>query len=112
MDVQLGPFPTQVERPEPLKFAWPIMVLPELFTTTRHLSVVIGYFATIGWEVYAPDLSAAYGRGQTPALERLRFDDLVKLAAAALGEIGRPTVTVGHGLGGLVALKLAETSGV
>jgi pimeloyl-ACP methyl ester carboxylesterase len=36
----------------------------------------------------------------------------VKLAAAALAEIGRPTVIVGHGIGGLVALKLAETAGI
>src|SRR5437588_12221604 len=112
MDTRLGPFPTQVERPEPLKFAWPIMVLPELFTTTGHLSVVIGYFATIGWEVYAPDLSVVYGTGAVPAVERLRFDDLVNLAATALAEITRPTVVVGHGIGGLIALKLAEKPGI
>src|SRR5216683_772990 len=59
MDITLGRFHAQHERPEPLKFAWPIIVLPELFTTTRHLAVLIGYLATIGWEVYAPDVRAA-----------------------------------------------------
>ena len=51
MDTVLGRFPTQAEVPEPLKFAWPIVVLPELFTTPRHLATMVGYFATIGWEV-------------------------------------------------------------
>ncbi len=106
MEEQLGRFVAEVERPEPLKFAWPIIVLPELFTTARHLGVLVGYLATIGWEVYAPDLRA--GIGDPAAQEKLRFDDFVGLAVEALSALGRDAVIVGHGLGGLVALKLAE----
>jgi pimeloyl-ACP methyl ester carboxylesterase len=108
VEIHLGRVPAQVEQPEPLKFASPLVVLPELFTTRRHLATVIGYFATIGWQVYAPDLRAAAGKGPTPALERLGFGDMVELAAEALGAIGREAVVVGHGAGGLIALKLAE----
>jgi pimeloyl-ACP methyl ester carboxylesterase len=112
MDEQLGRFAAQVERPEPLKFAWPIMVLPDLFTTTQHLALLVGYFATIGWEVYAPDLSAAIGRGNLPPIEKIRFDDLLALANEARSALGREAVIVGHGIGGLVALKLAQHAGV
>jgi len=112
MDIQLGRFPAQVEQPEPTKFAWPILLLPELFTTTSHLSVLLGYLATIGWEVYAPDLRAVAGRPPTPALERLGFADLMALAEEALGAIGREAIVLGHGMGGLLALKMAERPNV
>jgi pimeloyl-ACP methyl ester carboxylesterase len=107
-DVELGRFPAQRELPEPVKFAWPIMLLPELFTTPRHLALVIGYLGSIGWEVFVPDLRAAFGTGSTLPLEKLHFNDLAELAGEALDGIGRDAVVLGHGVGGLVALKLSE----
>ena len=107
-DVELGRIHAQRELPEPVKFAWPIMVLTELFTTPRHLALVIGYLASIGWEVFVPDLRSAFGKGSTPVIEKLRFDDLTALAGEALDGIGRDAVVLGHGVGGLVALKLGE----
>jgi len=107
-EVELGRIPAQRELPEPVKFAWPIMLLPEMFATPRHLALVLGYLASIGWEVFVPDLRAAYGKGPTPPLEKLRFNDLAALAGEALDGIGRDAVVFGHGVGGLVALKLSE----
>jgi pimeloyl-ACP methyl ester carboxylesterase len=107
-DVELGHIAAQHELPEPVKFAWPIMLLHEMFATPRHLGLVAGYLASIGWEVFVPDLRAAIGKGTTPALERLRFNDLVALAGEALEGIGRDAVVLGYGVGGLVALKLSE----
>ncbi|HKN12529.1 MAG TPA: alpha/beta fold hydrolase [Candidatus Binatus sp.] len=107
-DVELGRIRAQRELPEPVKFAWPIMLIPELFTTPRHLALVLGYLASIGWEVFVPNLRAAFGKGSTPALEKLRFNDLAALAGEALDGIGRDAVVLGHGVGGLVALKLSE----
>ncbi len=107
-DVELGRFPAQRELPEPVKFAWPIMLIPELFTTPRHLALVIGYLASIGWEVLVPNLRAAFGNGSTPPLEKLHFNDLAALAGEALDGVGRDAVVLGHGVGGLVALKLSE----
>ena len=112
MEEKLGRFPAQVERPEPLKFAWPIVLLPEMFTTTRHLAALTGYLATIGWEVYAPDLRAMMGQDATPPLERFSFDDLVALAGEAIDALGREAVVLGHGIGGLTALKLGERANV
>ena len=106
-DVELSRIPAQRELPEPVKFAWPIMLLPELFATPRHLALVLGYLASIGWEVFVPDLRAAYGKGPTPALEKLRFNDLAALAREALEGIGRDAIIFGHGVGGLIALKLS-----
>ena len=106
-DLELGRIPAQRELPEPVKFAWPIMILPELFATPRHLALVLGYLASIGWEVFVPDLRAAFGKGSTPPLEKLRFDDLAAVAGEALEAIGRDAVILGHGVGGLIALKLS-----
>src|SRR5713226_836109 len=99
MDITLGRFHAQHERPEPLKFAWPIIVLPELFTTTRHLAVLIGYLATIGWEVYAPDVRA---------VGRIGFSAALALVEEVLATVGRDAIIAGHGAGGLLALKMAE----
>lgn len=112
METQLGRFPAQAELPEPLKFAWPVVVLPELFTTANHLSMLVGYFATIGWEVYAPDLNSVVGHGSTSSIEKMSFENFVELAAEAVAAIGREAVVVGHGIGGLVALRLAEHPGI
>jgi pimeloyl-ACP methyl ester carboxylesterase len=107
MDIELGRFPANYERPEPLKFAVPIVILPELFTTPRHLAIVLGYLASIGWEVYVPDLRAGFGKGATPPLGKLQLSDLVALAGEAIDAVGRDAVVLGHGAGGLVALKLS-----
>ncbi|MGH7836628.1 MAG: alpha/beta fold hydrolase [Candidatus Binataceae bacterium] len=76
------------------------MILPELFTTSSHLSLLTGYLANLGWEVCALDLYAAVDS------RRGSFGDLFELAAAALAEIGREVIVLGHGLGGLLALAL------
>lgn len=112
MESTLGRFRYRIERPEPLKFAWPIVLLPEFFTTTHHLTVMLGYLATIGWEVYAPDLRAVAGQGSTPPLARMQLQDLVDVAGEALDALDQPAIVLGHGLGGLIALKLAETRAV
>ncbi|MGO9356127.1 MAG: alpha/beta hydrolase [Xanthobacteraceae bacterium] len=112
METVLGRFAAQVERPEPTKFAWPIMLIPEMFTTRRHQAILIGFLATIGWEVYAPDLRSAAGRDGTPALGRLSFEQVAAIAGEALDAIGREAIVVGHGFGGLVALKMAERARV
>jgi pimeloyl-ACP methyl ester carboxylesterase len=109
VDIRLGRVPARAEVPEPQKFAWPIVLLPELFTTANHLAVMLGYLATIGWEVYAPDLRAVAGLDRTPPLGQMRFDDLLAVAGEALDALERPTIVVGHGMGGLLALKLAES---
>ncbi|HLJ43425.1 MAG TPA: alpha/beta fold hydrolase [Candidatus Binataceae bacterium] len=99
METRLGRIPAECERPEPLKFAWPLILLPELFTTARHLAVARGYFASIGWEVYAPDLRAA---AEFTCADG--FDNLLALLAEALTALARDVIVVGHGLGGLLAL--------
>lgn len=112
MDTQLGRIPADCEQPEPLKFAWPLVLLPELFTTARHLAVARGYFASIGWEVYAPDLRAGLHAARigsrASSFGAGSFDELAAMVAEAVGALGRDAIVVGHGLGGLLALKAAE----
>jgi pimeloyl-ACP methyl ester carboxylesterase len=114
METRLGRIPAECERPEPLKFAWPLILLPELFTTARHLAVARGYFASIGWEVYAPDLRAVATASCTDARESDSsssaggFDGLAALLAEALAALGRDAIVIGHGLGGLLALGAVE----
>src|SRR5216684_9128213 len=104
--VALGRLAAQHEVPEPIKFAWPVVVLPELFATLPQLAILIGYLTTIGWEVFAPDLRATLGASSQ--LAKFSFSDLIALATEAIDAIGRDVVMIGHGVGGLAALKLGE----
>jgi pimeloyl-ACP methyl ester carboxylesterase len=109
MEMRLGRIPAECERPEPLKFAWPLVLLPELFTTSRHLAVARGYFASIGWEVYTLDLRTAAHvariDARTPNQRVDGFNGLAEVLAEALSALGRDAIVVGHGLGGLLALN-------
>src|SRR6516164_5597464 len=108
METRLGRIPSACERPEPLKFACPLILLPELFTTAHHLAVSRGYFASIGWEVFAPDLRspapATPGDSTASGGQAHGFERLAALLSEALTALGRGAIVVGHGLGGLLAL--------
>lgn len=103
MDQVLGAITARIERPQTLKFAWPIVVIPELFATRRHMTVLIGYLASIGWEVIAIDRPPS--PKDVPANPFTYQSDIIQQAIAALD---RDAIVLGHGLGGLLALKLAE----
>jgi pimeloyl-ACP methyl ester carboxylesterase len=100
MNCVLGRLPATIERPATPKFARPLIVFPELFTTTSHLSLLTGYLVSLGWEIYALDLHAACD-GAPPGLA-----GLIELAGEAIAALDREVVTLGHGVGGLVALSL------
>ncbi len=65
------------------------------------------YFAQRGWEGHALNLRAHFW-SQTAPIEELSFDTYLDDAVAGFEALGRPAVIVGHGLGGLLAMKLAE----
>jgi pimeloyl-ACP methyl ester carboxylesterase len=65
------------------------------------------YFAQRGWEGHALNLRAHFW-SQTADIEELDFDTYLEDAVAGLEALERPAVVVGHGLGGLLAMKVAE----
>jgi len=65
------------------------------------------YFAQRGWEGHALNLRAHFW-SQTAALEDLDLDYYIEDAIAGYEALGRPAVVVGHGMGGLLAMKVAE----
>jgi len=109
MDLVLGGLHAQLERPQTRKFAWPIVVLPELFTTSRHLTMMAGHLVSLGWEVYLLDVHPPKTRASAkkdPAASA--FYALAADIRKALDAIGSEIIAAGHGLGGLLALKTAE----
>lgn len=65
------------------------------------------YFAQRGWEGHALNLRAHFWSEAAP-LEELSFDTYLEDALAGYEALQRPAVVVGHGLGGLLAMKMAE----
>lgn len=67
----------------------------------------LGYFAGRGWEGHALNLRNHYW-SQTADPATLSFDTYTEDVVAAIERLGPTTVLVGHGMGGLLALKSAE----
>ena len=106
METEIGGFSFQFEQPEPIKFAYPIVLLGEFFTTRRHMGQLLGYLATIGWEAYLPDLRTPLGSDKYSVAE-VSFEQMAVNAAGAVRALDREAILMGHGVGGLLALKLS-----
>ncbi len=94
--------------------------LPERRSRRRPLLLVHGelggswlwhryqeYFAQRGWEGHALNLRGHYW-SDTTDYETLDFDTYIGDVEAAVERLGGNVVIVGHGVGGLLALKTAE----
>ena len=67
----------------------------------------LGYFAARGWEGHALNLRNHFW-SQTADPTTLSFDTYTEDVVGALQRFGSNVVVVGHGMGGLLALKAAE----
>ncbi len=71
----------------------------------------LNYFAGRGWEGHALNLRNHHW-SQTADPAELSFDTYTEDVVAALERLGPGTVLVGHGMGGLLALKGAERAAI
>jgi len=71
----------------------------------------LGYFAGRGWEGHALNLRNHHW-SQTADPAELSFETFVDDVGAAIDRLGSSVVVVGHGMGGLLALKAAERHAV
>jgi pimeloyl-ACP methyl ester carboxylesterase len=67
----------------------------------------LGYFAGRGWEGHALNLRNHHW-SQTADPSELSFESFVEDVASAMDRLGPHVVAVGHGMGGLLAMKAAE----
>jgi pimeloyl-ACP methyl ester carboxylesterase len=69
--------------------------------------LLLGFFAGRGWEGHALNLRGHYW-SETADFGELDFDSYAADALAGGANMARPPVVLGHGLGALLALKVAE----
>ncbi len=67
----------------------------------------LGFFAPRGWEGHALNLRGHYW-SETADFDELDFGSYVDDVVAGAGTMPRPPIVIGHGLGGLLALRLAQ----
>jgi non-heme chloroperoxidase len=73
----------------------------------RYLS----YFASRGWEGHALNLRNHYWSASAD-MSSVGFEDYLEDVLAVMNKLGYSCVVVGHGMGGLLALKAAEKQSV
>jgi len=67
----------------------------------------LGFFAPRGWEGHALNLRGHYW-SETADFAELDFSTYLDDVIAGAGTMSRPPIVIGHGLGGLLALRLAQ----
>ncbi|HEY7591093.1 MAG TPA: alpha/beta fold hydrolase [Candidatus Limnocylindrales bacterium] len=67
----------------------------------------LGFFAGRGWEGHALNLQNHFWSSTADPTE-LSFDTYTEDVVAAMERLGPTTVAIGHGMGGLLAMKAAE----
>lgn len=67
----------------------------------------LGFFAPRGWEGHALNLRGHYW-SETADFAELDFSTYAEDAIAGAGTMSRPPTVIGHGLGGLLAMRVAE----
>jgi pimeloyl-ACP methyl ester carboxylesterase len=68
---------------------------------------LLGYFAPRGWEGHALNLRGHYW-SETADFNDLDLATYVDDAIAGAGTMSRPPIVIGHGMGGLLALRVAQ----
>ncbi len=68
----------------------------------------LGYFAPRGWEGHALNLRGHYW-SETADFNELDFTTYTEDAIAGAATMSRPPIVIGHGMGGLLAMKVAES---
>ena len=67
----------------------------------------LGFFAPRGWEGHALNLRGHYW-SETADFDELDFGSYVDDVVAGAATMPRPPIVIGHGMGGLLALRLAQ----
>jgi pimeloyl-ACP methyl ester carboxylesterase len=68
----------------------------------------LGYFAPRGWEGHALNLRGHYW-SETADFNELDLTTYVDDAIAGAATMSRPPIVIGHGMGGLLAMRVAES---
>jgi len=96
----LGPLDAELTEAERAKFTAPLVLVHGLWDDPKSWRRFMGFLSHRGWRCIAVGWGPA---GQMPTLEARR-----EALAQALAEVEDLPILVGHDLGGLLALQLAE----
>lgn len=94
----------------------PMLLVHGMFGGAWQFENYQRFFAARGWSTYAVELRSHHGSRPVPDLGNVSVSDYVadalEVARALTAEHGRPPVTIGHSMGGLITQKLAEAGAI
>jgi alpha-beta hydrolase superfamily lysophospholipase len=85
----------------------PVLVVHGSFSHHEHFGNYLDFFASEGFDAYAVSLRGRLGVSPERA-DGVRFEHYLKDLVRILEELRAQPVVIGHSLGGLLALKVAE----
>lgn len=97
-----------VAPPEKPKFKSPLLLIHGLWSGSWCWRQWATHFSNLGWECWAVNLRGRVEEGRPKVLEQLTFQDCVEDLKRVIGDASFPPVLLAHGLGGLMAQKVAE----
>lgn len=84
----------------------PVLCVHGAFSCPVQLAPLLEAFSAAGFSAYT---FALRGHGPGDRVDGARIADYVMDVLAMIRQLGRPPILVGHSMGGLIALKVAET---
>jgi len=97
-----------VSPPEQAKFRSPLILVHGLWTGSWCWRTWATHLSNLGWECWAANFRGRADKRPDEVLRRLNFHDCVEDLGRIIEAAPFPPVLLAHGLGGLVAQKVAE----
>ena len=110
MKQRLGALGADVSLPERNKFTSPLLLLPGLWSGSWMWSEVATALSVRGWECWALDVRGRPDSQTVSAVGKIRLEDYVADAVAAIQALWAPPIVWGADLGALLALLAAGYS--
>lgn len=108
MEMWIGDLLIDASPPEKPKFKSPMILVHGLWSGSWSWRTWATHFSNLGWECWAVNFRGRFEEKRHQILKQLDFQGCVEDMRKVVRSSSFPPVVVAHGLGGLVAQKLAE----
>jgi len=112
MERQIGTLLVDVSPPENPKFKCPLILVHGLWADAGCWQPWATHFSNLGWECWSINLKGRLGEASLHQLAGLKFEECLEDLKSVIRSCPQPPPLLGHGFGGILAAKVAESENV